>query len=189
MPKADRDVLLTYREKGEKEFEEFRAKNKEQLDSLHANRPLPVEVVPEHLRIGQPYLDFDGRTPDGAIMKLSEILPGKKLILLDFWASWCVPCIKEMPNIAAIYEKYKDQGLVVIGITSDTNESAWKKAIERHNMTWLQWIDTDKTDRIGMQYNVKSIPYTYLIDANGVIVGRRLRGEELRSKIDELMTH
>ncbi len=101
----------------------------------------------------------------------------------------CGIIVEKLINGQALDEKYKDQGLVVIGITSDTNESAWKKAIERYNMTWLQLISTDKIDRIGMQYNVKTIPYTYLIDANGVIVGRRLRGEELRSKIDELMIH
>lgn len=184
MPEAAKDTLFAHRDEFQRRRKEFREKMR--FDTITFFRP--IEVVPEHLQVGQPYIDFVGKTPDGTKMKLSEILPGKKLILLDFWASWCGPCIKEMPVIAEIYEKYKDQGLALIGITGDAKEPAWKDAIERYDMKWLQLISVDGKDEIGKLYNVKSIPYTLIIDGNGTIVSRRLRGEELTAKIDELMT-
>ncbi|MCD8187008.1 MAG: TlpA family protein disulfide reductase [Rikenellaceae bacterium] len=147
----------------------------------------PVEIIPENLKPGEPFVDFTGKAPDGQQKLLSEIIPDKKLILLDFWASWCGPCIKEMPLIAGLHEKYKDQGLVVIGISSDTDEQKWMRAIDQNRMEWLQFISVKGKERIGTLYSVKFIPYTVIIDGDGTILARNLRGEELVARIDALM--
>ena len=181
IPEAYRDSLYSWQANYKKSMEKIR----KERGPITVN--MPIEVIPEHLQIGKPYIDFTGQTPDGTEMKLSEILPGKKLILLDFWASWCGPCMKEMPVISEVHNKYKDKGLAVVGITSDAKEADWKKAIEKNNMDWLQLITPEGQERIGKHYNVKSIPYTMIIDGDGTILARRLRGAELIAKIDELM--
>lgn len=149
IPEAYRDSLYSWQANYEKQME----RSRKERGPITVNRP--IEVVPEHLQLGKPYTDFTGQTPDGTEMKLSEILPGKKLILLDFWASWCGPCMKEMPVITEIHNKYKDKGLAVIGITSDAKEADWKNAIKKNNMDWLQLITPKGQEDIGDRYNVK----------------------------------
>ncbi|MCD8187007.1 MAG: AhpC/TSA family protein [Rikenellaceae bacterium] len=183
MPENARDSLYSIQKVMIKRREEYR-RNREP-DTAQIFRP--IEIIPEQVQVGKPYSDFTGMTLDGQEIKLSEILPGKKLILLDFWASWCGPCIREMPVIAGLHEKYKDEGLAVIGISSDANEANWKQAIEQYNMDWLQLISAEGEDRIGELYSIKTIPYTVIIDGDGTILARKLRGEELVAKIDELM--
>ncbi len=145
-----------------------------------------VENTPEAVRVGQPFTDFTGETPDGKLVSLSEVVKNNKLVMLDFWASWCAPCLQAMPEIAGIYKEYREKGLEIIGISSDENVERWKNAIQKQGMNWLQ-IRSAGEDRIGRDYSVKFIPYVILIGQDGKIVARRLDGDELREKIKEML--
>lgn len=93
-----------------------------------------------------------------------------------------------MPVLTELYNKYKDKGFEIIGISIDNNEHQWKQAIEKHNMTWLQIISKkEKSNNAEEKYDVKYIPYTVLIDSTGKIIDTNLRGEELLDKIDNLL--
>jgi thiol-disulfide isomerase/thioredoxin len=137
---------------------------------------------------GQTYINFTGKTPNSEQFILSGIITAKRLILLDFWASWCAPCMKSMPEIAELYDNYKNKGLEIIGISLDVNEMFWKKAIEKNNMSWIQIISNKgNSDNIAEMYGVDKIPHTILINSEGEIIGVNLRGEKLREKIKKVL--
>lgn len=112
-----------------------------------------------------------------------------KVVLLDFWASWCRPCRAENPNVVRMYEKYKDKGFTVYSVSLDNNRDAWLRAIEEDNLSWPNHV----SDLKGWQsegaaiYGVGSIPATFLIDENGVIIGQNLRGMDLERKLQEVL--
>lgn len=130
--------------------------------------------------------DFTMNTPDGTPVTLSEFIKDKKLVLVDFWASWCGPCCAENPNVKAIYDGFHHKGFDVLGVSFDSNLDAWKKAIEEDGLIWTQISDLGGlNEEIMKNYNFRSIPTTFLIDSAGNILARDLRGEELRAKIAE----
>lgn len=138
--------------------------------------------------VGHDYIPFICKTQSSETFNLSGIVGQKKLILLDFWASWCAPCIKEMPVLVELHEKYKDKGLEIIGISIDNDELQWKKAIERHHMTWTQLINgKGKNSNAKEMYGVQYIPYTVLIDSNGKIINTNLGGKDLIRQIQNLL--
>lgn len=128
---------------------------------------------------------FSGVLYDGKKTTLAELYKGKKYVLVDFWASWCKPCRKEIPNIKKIYDKHKANGFDIVSVSIDENEAQWRKAVEKEAMVWPNLRDTDKS--IAKNYHVSSVPTMYIIDGNGRLVAENLRGEELAAKIDELM--
>ncbi len=137
---------------------------------------------------GQQYLPFSLKTLNNENFILSDAVASNKLILLDFWASWCMPCIKEMPMLVQLYKDYKDKGLEIVGISLDEGELSWKKTVEKNKMTWVQTINNkEKSANVANMYNVTSIPHTILIDANGKIVGDGLRGEDLIEEIKNIL--
>jgi thiol-disulfide isomerase/thioredoxin len=142
----------------------------------------------ELVKSGNEYVDFEGETPSGDKTKLSIVIKSKKLILLDFWASWCAPCLKEIPEIADLYDKYKDKGFEIVGISLDNDRTTWKNKIKNKNMIWFQFIDSNMSNLIKDTYGVKAIPHTVLIDENGIIIANKLRGKELRDKIEMLLS-
>ena len=115
---------------------------------------------------------------------LKEALKGKKYLLLDFWASWCKPCRKEIPNIMAQYKLYKDKGFQVISISADAKEDAWLKALSEEKLPWLN--DRDGKQGIANLYKVQYYPTIYLLDSDGKVIAKDFRGEELAKKLAEL---
>src|SRR5690554_130672 len=138
--------------------------------------------------IGVKAPDFSAPTPEGDMLALSDILG--KYTIIDFWASWCRPCRVENPNVVRVYNKYHDKGLNIISVSLDQpgQRDKWLQAIEDDKMDWhhvsnLQFWN----DPVARQYNIRSIPATFLLDENGVIIDKDLRGAALEAKIASLL--
>ena len=135
--------------------------------------------------IGQPAPEIELTAPDGSTVKLSSLRG--KYVLLDFWASWCGPCLKEVPNVKAVYEEYKDKGFEIYGVSLDKDKAAWEKAIQQHGLDWIH-VSSLKAWRCpaAQAYNVTGIPCMFLLDKEGRIIGKNLRGPVLRNKVASL---
>ncbi len=133
--------------------------------------------------IGHPALDFEVTDLDGEVLSL-EAYRGQ-IVLLDFWATWCGPCIAEMPNVKRTYEKYKDQKFQIIGISLDRSMQPLKAYIEKEQLGWIHYWDT--TNKVSSMYSVQAIPSTFLIDGEGVIRKTNLRGTALETAVAELV--
>ena len=134
--------------------------------------------------IGTSVSNFGLKDKDGKTLSVKEIVAGKKYILIDFWASWCAPCRKEIPNLKTAYKNYSEKGFEVLSISIDKDEKAWQKALVQENMQWPNLHDDDKVSKA---FNVKTIPATYLVDSKGKIISDNLRGAELEEKLKELL--
>jgi len=136
--------------------------------------------------IGSLAPDIELTDPSGKIRKLSS-LKGK-VVLIDFWASWCGPCRKENPNVVATYNKYKDKGFEVFSVSLDKDRDAWLAAIAKDNLIWPNHVSDLKYWKSAgaATYGVSSIPFTVLVDKKGKIVAKKLRGEELEKQVMEL---
>lgn len=139
--------------------------------------------------IGSKAPEFSGPNPEGKELALKDLLG--KITLIDFWAAWCKPCREENPNIVRVYNKFHDQGFNIIGISLDREDQRdrWLQAIEDDNLTWPQISHLQFWDEpIARLYEISSIPAAFLLDENGVIIARDLRGPELEKKVEEFLT-
>ena len=136
--------------------------------------------------VGQFAPEISLPSPEGKEIALSS-LKGK-LVLIDFWASWCGPCRKEMPNVVKIYSKFKNKGFEIYGVSLDQDKEKWMEAITKDGINWPQVSDLKYWDNVAARiYNVQGIPYTVLIDKDGKIIAKNLRGQELEKKIAEVL--
>ena len=144
------------------------------------------------LAIGKIAPNFEAPSPDGEMISLDDVKG--KVTIIDFWAAWCGPCRQENPNVVRIYEKYHDQGLEIIGVSLDGQarqpnaRQAWLSAIEKDGLTWnhvsnLKYFN----DPVAKLYNIQAIPATFILDKDGKIVDRNLRGVRLENRIKELI--
>lgn len=154
------------------------------LEALNASKA--QEEKEKNTAIGAVAPDFSGPTPDGGQISLKEAMG--KVTIIDFWAAWCKPCRVENPNVVKVYNKYHDKGLNIIGVSLDRKEEDWKKAIADDKLSWHHISSLDYfDDAIAKLYNVEAIPATFILDANGVIIAKNLRGPALEEKIAELL--
>ncbi len=129
---------------------------------------------------------FSAATPAGKQFSLKEAMG--KVTIIDFWASWCKPCRMENPNVVAMYNELHAKGLNIIGVSLDKDAAKWKEAIAADKLTWNHVSNLKFWDEpIAQQYGVQSIPATFVLDANGKIVAKDLRGAELKAKVAELL--
>ncbi len=137
--------------------------------------------------IGQPFIDLEEADMDGVMHRLSDYCGQGNYVLVDFWASWCGPCMAEMPNVKANYEKYHAKGFQIVGLSFDQKAEAWKKAVRDKELSWTHLSDLKGWQTVAAStYNINSIPSSLLVDPNGIVVARDLRGEKLGEKLREI---
>jgi len=143
--------------------------------------------------IGNKAPEIIGTSPDGKTFKLSET--NGKLVLLDFWAAWCGPCRRENPNVVNAYNKYKDKkftngkGFTIFSVSLDRTADAWKKAIADDKLSWPYHISDLRywNSKYAAIYGIRSIPSNFLIDSNGIILARNLRGPSLEAALEKYL--
>ena len=133
---------------------------------------------------GNPAPAFTVQDGNGASFNLQQLMAGKKYLLLDFWASWCGPCRKEIPNLKAVYEKFASKGLEIVSISIDKDAAAWQKALEEEQLPWRNFRDETG---VADAYSVSAIPAIFLVDGSGTIIATGLRGTALQEKLETLL--
>ena len=134
--------------------------------------------------IGDNYIDIQGIDNLGKTVKLSELKAN--YILLDFWASWCGPCRQENPNLVRLYKKYNKKGFEIFSFSTDNNKNSWEKAVKKDSIFWTSVIDEKGSySTMSALYNVRAIPSSFLINSDGIIIAKNLRGKELEYKLKE----
>ncbi|MCC5931347.1 MAG: redoxin domain-containing protein [Cyclobacteriaceae bacterium] len=137
------------------------------------------------LAVGYEAPDIVLPNPEGAMVSLSSLRGN--FVLIDFWASWCRPCRVENPNVVRMYNKYNDKGFEILGVSLDRDRDSWLKAIQDDQLTWTHISDLKYFDSEASRlYNVQAIPFTVLIDPEGKIVSKNLRGKALEDKLEEI---
>jgi peroxiredoxin len=159
-----------------------RAEEQLKLQQAEAEKNARMEAI---LGTGKPAPNIAMAQPNGKTAQLSD-LKGK-VVLIDFWASWCKPCRMENPNVVRLYNKYHNKGFEVFGVSLDKSKAAWENAIKADKLTWTHVSDLQLWNNAAAQlYGVSSIPATFLIDKEGNIIAKNLRGSALEQKLAEL---
>jgi len=140
-------------------------------------------VAPESA-VGAPLPAFSLAGENGSQTTVSGAAKGKKYVLVDFWASWCAPCRKEIPNLKALYEKYAAKGFEIVSISIDSDKKAWEKALEEEQLPWPNYLDDGSAAKA---CNVRAVPTMYLLDEKGSVLEENIRGEALAQKLAELL--
>lgn len=155
----------------------------EEAKNSYYGKKMYQELYPAG-QVGQKVPDFTVKDEAGKTHTLASLLKGKKYMVLDFWASWCAPCRREIPNVKKQYSLYKDKGLQVVSISIDKNAEAWKKAVKEEQLQWPNFLSPAVAD----EYRVKAVPTMYLLDSEGKVVAESddARGEKLAAKLAEL---
>ena len=154
------------------------------LDKLETQKQ--AEENAKNTSVGAKAPNFSAPNPEGKEVALNDVLG--KVTLIDFWAAWCKPCRAENPNVLAVYNKYHDKGLNIIGVSLDRTAEAWKKAISDDGLPWNHVSNIAYfNDPIAKLYNINAIPAAFLLDDQGVIVAKNLRGPALEAKVAELL--
>ncbi|MCG8319669.1 MAG: AhpC/TSA family protein [Cytophagales bacterium] len=149
---------------------------KQLVDKVNTLRKLAIGAVAPEITM---------EDPDGNMISLSSLRGN--YVMIDFWAAWCRPCRAENPNVVALYKKYNSKGFEVFGVSLDRKKEDWLKAIEKDGLSWTHVSDLQYFNSAAAQlYNIQAIPATYLLDKEGKIIAKNLRGIALRKKLEEL---
>ena len=140
------------------------------------------------IEVGEIAPDFTAPSIDGPDITLSNLLIDNKVTLLDFWAAWCRPCRIENPNLVRLHKKYKDDGFDIIGVSLDRTREQWEQAVIDDNLPWTQVSNLNFwNDPVARRYSIRAIPQSYLLNKDGLVMGKNLRGQELEDRILSLL--
>lgn len=168
------------------EMKELRAQLSPVLTNHPYTKALDEFIESQGFKVGVDAYQFKLRGIDGNQIALKEY--AGKYVFLDFWASWCGPCRREVPNVVKMYKALKGKNFEIISISLDTDEADWKKAVKDMNMSWPQACDLSGwNSKVVRRYNIKAIPRTVLINPEGKVIAIDLRGEDLTQKVKELI--
>jgi len=164
---------------------DFRATYNQYEEQMKAASQAPVKQEP--VVVGSEAPEISLNTPEGKTITLSSLRG--KVVLIDFWASWCGPCRNEMPNVVEAYNKFKNKGFTVYSVSLDKDGEAWKKSIKALGMPWENQVSDLKfwNCEAAVRYGVNGIPATFLIDQKGIVIATNLRGAALESKLAEVL--
>ncbi len=136
----------------------------------------------ENMAVGKQFPDFTEKDLEGKPLSVTGFKG--KVVLVDFWATWCGPCIRELPNVKTTYQKYKDKGFDVLGISLDSDKDKLTGFLAKNEMPWPQFFDGQGwKNKLAQQYGINSIPATYLLDASGKVIAKNLRGPDLEAAV------
>ena len=165
-------------------FRDQVARMEQQLAAMKAQEE-QMARLDNLIPVGSEAPDFTQPTPDGKQLSLSSLRG--KVVLIDFWASWCKPCRMENPNVKRVYDQYKGKGFEILGVSLDREKGAWTQAIAQDGLPWKHVSDLAFwNNAAAQQYGVSSIPYTVLVDKDGKVLGKNLRGPALEEKLAEV---
>ena len=136
------------------------------------------------IEVGEIAPDFTAPSINGSDVTLSEEVTQNNVTLLDFWAAWCRPCRVENPNLVRLYKAYNKDGFDIIGVSLDRTKEQWEQAVEDDNLLWTQVSNLNFwNDPIARRYSIRAIPQSFLINKEGVVIGKNLRGNDLEESI------
>ena len=160
-----------------------------QREEARQQRAREFQQSQQLTNIGHRYREISAQQPDGTPVKLTAIVKPGHVTLLDFWASWCVPCRQEIPFLKELYAKYHDQGFDIISISLDKSKDAWLKAVDKEAMPWPQISDLKAWNGpVTQDYGIQAIPFVFLLDGQGRIVLKNLHGELLENAIRQQLS-
>lgn len=141
-----------------------------------------------NIAVGMPYIDLKMQNPEGQPVSLSDYVGKGKYVLIDFWASWCAPCRKQMPTLVSLYNQFKNKNLEIVGVSFDNNKDEWIKYIKEAKLPWPQMSDLNGWESEAvLLYAIQGIPHTILVDPKGKIIAKDLKGSELVKKLEEVL--
>jgi peroxiredoxin len=150
------------------------------------DRQAAAKKLQEKFAVGNKFPDFSEKDIEGKSFSTSNYKG--KVVLVDFWATWCGPCRAELPNVLEAYEKYHSKGFEIMGISLDEDKEALQNFIKSHKMTWQQYFDGKGWEnKLSTQFGVTAIPATFLLDGEGKIIARDLRGEQLSKALGKAL--
>ena len=164
----------------------FNALFGEELQQTKVGQAIAEKIsIAKNSQIGKEAPDFTQNTPEGEAFTLSSLRG--KYVLVDFWAAWCKPCRAENPFVVKAYNKYKDKNFEIVGVSLDADKGSWVAAIEKDGLPWIHVSDLKHwKNEVALQYDISSVPANVLINPEGIIVARNLRGEALTKKLSEI---
>lgn len=176
-------MLLRLAGRLDKDYRPIYDQMSEEAKQSYYGREVKDEVYPPSL-VGDAAPTLQLLNVKGEEKLISLAQHGHRYLLIDFWASWCSPCIKEIPNLKRLYSKYHEKGLDIVSISADHNAEDWKQALKEYDIFWTNYLDIN---RHGItEYKVQFIPSIFVVDEKGKLIGEKLRGKELEDMLEKL---